>query len=159
MRRAEPASVRSLTFRRTPGTVLGVLTALEAGGGSMYAIAWPLSGLFMISLAAVLGEMASTWPVAGAMFTWVFRLCRSKKRLNPWARYASWVVGSLLLCSHVLLQVRELPAPQPRHATELFAPADRRDLAVCAHHAWRRRALDGTELFLLGRGCHLLGSF
>ncbi|BGP34969.1 hypothetical protein JCM10296v2_006793 [Rhodotorula toruloides] len=88
-----------------PGTVLGVLTALEAGGGSMYAIAWPLSGLFMISLAAVLGEMASTWPVAGAMFTWVFRLCRSKKSLNPWARYASWVVGSLLLCSHVLLQI------------------------------------------------------
>ena len=88
------------------GTTLGVLTALEAGGGSMYAIAWPLSGLFMMSLAAVLGEMASTWPVAGAMFTWVFRLCRSRKGLNPWARYASWVVGSLLLCSHILLQVR-----------------------------------------------------
>ncbi|KPV71547.1 uncharacterized protein RHOBADRAFT_56584 [Rhodotorula graminis WP1] len=88
-----------------PGTTLGVLTALEAGGGSMYAIAWPLSGLFMMSLAAVLGEMASTWPVAGAMFTWVFRLCRSRKGLNPWARYASWVVGSLLLCSHILLQI------------------------------------------------------
>ncbi|GAA6056973.1 hypothetical protein JCM3770_001993 [Rhodotorula araucariae] len=88
-----------------PGTVLGVLTALSAGGGSMYAIAWPLSGLFMMALAAVLGEMASTWPVAGAMFTWVFRLCRSSKSLNPWARYASWIVGSLLLCSHILLQI------------------------------------------------------
>ncbi|BGP42977.1 hypothetical protein JCM10449v2_006992 [Rhodotorula kratochvilovae] len=88
-----------------PGTTLGVLTALEAGGGSMYAIAWPLSGLFMMALAAVLGEMASTWPVAGAMFTWVFRLCRSSKGLNPWARYASWIVGSLLLCSHILLQI------------------------------------------------------
>lgn len=31
----------------------------------MYAIAWPISGLFMLCLAAVLGEMASTWPVAG----------------------------------------------------------------------------------------------
>ncbi|GAA5865779.1 hypothetical protein JCM1840_003257 [Sporobolomyces johnsonii] len=88
-----------------PGTVLGVLTALETGGGSMYAIFWPISGLFMCCLAAVLGEMASTWPVAGAMFTWVFRLCRSKKSLDPWARYASWVTGSLLLCSHVLLQI------------------------------------------------------
>ncbi|GAA5930763.1 hypothetical protein JCM1841_006410 [Sporobolomyces salmonicolor] len=88
-----------------PGTVLGVLTALETGGGSMYAIFWPVSGLFMCCLAAVLGEMASTWPVAGAMFTWVFRLCRSKKSLDPWARYASWVTGSLLLCSHVLLQI------------------------------------------------------
>lgn len=72
----------------------------------MYAIAWPLSGLFMVSLAAILGEMVSTWPVAGAMFTWVFRLCRSKKALNPWARYLSWMTGSLLLCSHLLLQVR-----------------------------------------------------
>ncbi|GAA5984441.1 hypothetical protein JCM10908_003347 [Rhodotorula pacifica] len=88
-----------------PGCTLGVLTALEAGGGSMYAIAWPISGLFMVSLAAILGEMASTWPVAGAMFTWVFRLCRSRKALNPWARYASWIVGSLLLCSHLLLQI------------------------------------------------------
>ncbi|POY75992.1 hypothetical protein BMF94_1077 [Rhodotorula taiwanensis] len=88
-----------------PGCVLGVLTALEAGGGSMYAIAWPLSGLFMVSLAAILGEMVSTWPVAGAMFTWVFRLCRSKKALNPWARYLSWMTGSLLLCSHLLLQI------------------------------------------------------
>lgn len=75
----------------------------------MYAIAWPISGLFMVSLAAILGEMASTWPVAGAMFTWVFRLCRSRKALNPWARYASWIVGSLLLCSHLLLQVRGRP--------------------------------------------------
>lgn len=47
------------------GTVLGVLTAFHTGGGSMYAIAWPISGLFMLCLAAVLGEMASTWPVAG----------------------------------------------------------------------------------------------
>ncbi|GAA5824675.1 hypothetical protein JCM11251_005297 [Rhodosporidiobolus azoricus] len=88
-----------------PGTTLGVLTAFRAGGGSMYTIAWPISGLFLIGVAAVLGEMASTWPVAGASFTWVFRLCRSKRSLNPWARYASWVTGSMLLCSHILLQI------------------------------------------------------
>lgn len=49
------------------GTVLAVLTAMGKGGASMYSIAWPISGLFMLCLAAVLGEMASTWPVAG---TW-----------------------------------------------------------------------------------------
>lgn len=59
----------------------------------------------MLCLAAVLGEMASTWPVAGAMFTWTFRLCRSNRRLDPLARYFSWIVGSFLLFSHVLLQV------------------------------------------------------
>ncbi|GAA5986317.1 hypothetical protein JCM5350_002979 [Sporobolomyces pararoseus] len=88
-----------------PGTVLGVLTALQTGGGSMYAIAWPLSGLFMCAIAAILGEMVSTWPVAGAMFTWVFRLSRSIKALDPWARYLSWMTGSFLLCSHILLQI------------------------------------------------------
>ncbi|GAA5899863.1 uncharacterized protein JCM6883_006013 [Sporobolomyces salmoneus] len=88
-----------------PGTVLGVLTALQTGGGSMYAIAWPLSGLFMCAVAAILGEMVSTWPVAGAMFTWVFRLSRSIKALDPWARYLSWMTGSFLLCSHILLQI------------------------------------------------------
>lgn len=31
----------------------------------MYSVAWPISGLFMLCLAAVLGEMASTWPVSG----------------------------------------------------------------------------------------------
>lgn len=92
----------------TLGTVLGVLTALQTGGGSMYAIAWPLSGLFMCAIAAILGEMVSTWPVAGAMFTWVFRLSRSIKGLDPWARYLSWMTGSFLLCSHILLQVRSV---------------------------------------------------
>ncbi|SCV69196.1 BQ2448_2216 [Microbotryum intermedium] len=88
-----------------PGTVLAVLTAMRTGGSSMYVFAWPISGLFFLSFAAVLGEMASTWPVAGAMFTWTFRLCRSSRRLDPWARYLSWIVGSFLLCSHILLQI------------------------------------------------------
>ena len=47
------------------GTFLGVITALDTGGGVMYAFAWPISGLFMMALAAVLGEMASCYPVAG----------------------------------------------------------------------------------------------
>ncbi|BGP19556.1 hypothetical protein JCM10213_000156 [Rhodosporidiobolus nylandii] len=88
-----------------PGTTLGVLTALRTGGPGLYSIAWPISGLFMIGLAAVLGELASTYPVAGASFTWVFRLCRSKRSLDPWARFASWLTGSALLCSHILLQI------------------------------------------------------
>lgn len=71
----------------------------------MYCWSWPISGLFICALAAVLAEMASTYPVSGAMFTWVFRLCRSSRRLDPFARYLSWVIGSFLLCYHILLQV------------------------------------------------------
>lgn len=49
-----------------PGTFLGVLTAAEVGGSSMYTIGWPIAGLFMLGLVAVLAEMASTYPVAGS---------------------------------------------------------------------------------------------
>ena len=49
------------------------------------------------------------------MFTWVFRLCRSSKRFDSLARYASWVTGSFLLCSHILTQVSfALPSPNWR---------------------------------------------
>lgn len=34
----------------------------------MYTFAWPLSGIFMCGIAAILGEMASTYPVAGTFF-------------------------------------------------------------------------------------------
>lgn len=71
----------------------------------MYAIAWPISGIFMCMLVAVIGEMASTYPVAGAMFTYSFRLCRSTRLLNSSARYISWLVGSFLLCAHILVQI------------------------------------------------------
>ncbi len=82
----------------------------------MYCWSWPISGLFLCALAAVLAEMASTWPVAGANFTWVFRLCRSSRRLDPFARYFSWVIGSFLLCYHILLQI--VIAYQLAHAVE-----------------------------------------
>lgn len=49
-----------------PGTFLGVMTAREVGGSSMYTIGWPIAGLFMLGLVAVLAEMASTYPVAGS---------------------------------------------------------------------------------------------
>lgn len=88
-----------------PGTYLGVLTASEIGGSSMYCIGWPILGIFVCTLVAILAEMASTYPVAGAMFTWSYRLCRSSPILNKYARYISWLVGSMLLAAHLLTQV------------------------------------------------------
>lgn len=88
-----------------PGTFWGFMTAMETGGGSMYAVCWPLVGVFMCTVAAVLGEMASAYPVAGAMFTWTFRLSRSSRRFDSSARYFSWIVGSFMLCYHILTQV------------------------------------------------------
>ena len=42
-----------------------MLTAQEVGGSSMYTIGWPIAGLFMLGLVAILAEMASSYPVAG----------------------------------------------------------------------------------------------
>lgn len=34
------------------------------------------------------------------MFTWVWKLCRTSQRLKNYARFLSWLTGSLLLCGH-----------------------------------------------------------
>lgn len=87
------------------GAFFGVHTAKEYGGYSMLAIGWPLSGLFMCLFTAVLAEMSSSYPVAGAMYTWTFRLCRLSPTLRPLARFLSWLCGSFLLCGHILAQM------------------------------------------------------
>lgn len=49
------------------GAFFGVHTAKEYGGYGMLSIGWPLSGLFMCIFSAVLAEISSSYPVAGAM--------------------------------------------------------------------------------------------
>ncbi|KAH8923846.1 hypothetical protein BT69DRAFT_129596 [Atractiella rhizophila] len=89
-----------------PGVFFGVLTAREYGGSGMIAIGWPLAGIFMTGLVTVLSEFSGAYPVAGAMFTWVFRLCRvTSSPFKGSARFLSWLAGSFLLCSHILAQV------------------------------------------------------
>lgn len=50
------------------GAFFGVHTAKEYGGYGMLSIGWPLSGLCMCIFSAVLAEMSSSYPVAGAMY-------------------------------------------------------------------------------------------
>ena len=106
------------------GAFFGVHTAKEYGGYGMLSIGWPLSGLCMCIFSAVLAEISSSYPVAGAMcvsgslflgcnptdeayrYTWTFRLCRLSPTLRPLARFLSWLCGSFLLCGHILAQVR-----------------------------------------------------
>lgn len=127
----------------------------------MYAIAWPLSGLFMCAIAAILGEMVSTWPVAGAMFTWVFRLSRSIKALDPWARYLSWMTGSFLLCSHILLQVNSSSTltcfTDVQKLMLLARSADYHHLAACAQSSRSCCSLHVERLLVLGHSGNLLG--
>lgn len=82
------------------GGLYGALGAQSLGGGSMLTIAWPLTAIAFSAMSAILAELASAYPHAGAMMTWTFRLCREIPALRPYARFATWFVGSFLLCAH-----------------------------------------------------------
>ncbi|GAA97304.1 uncharacterized protein L969DRAFT_14610 [Mixia osmundae IAM 14324] len=87
------------------GAFFGILTTEDYGGSSALAFGFPITGIFMIIMAAVVAELAGTYPVAGAMYSWTFLLCRACPPLRGSARYISWVTGSFLLCGHILTQV------------------------------------------------------
>ncbi|WAR60051.1 hypothetical protein PtB15_11B693 [Puccinia triticina] len=59
----------------------------------------------MVGLNTVFAEMASAYPVAGAMFTWTFKLARTISWLRDWARPLSWVIGFFLFASHLMVQI------------------------------------------------------
>ncbi|KAA1097673.1 hypothetical protein PGT21_016641 [Puccinia graminis f. sp. tritici] len=90
-------------------------TILQGAFGSVsmsYAVAEPImftlgmliTTTLMTCVNAAFAEMASAFPIAGAMFSWTFKLARANPRLRDWARIISWVVGFLLTTSHVVLQ-------------------------------------------------------
>lgn len=71
----------------------------------MLSIGWPITAIFMVTLSAAMAEFGSAYPYNGAMFTWVWKLCRGSTIFKPWARFLSWVTGSFLLCGHILSQI------------------------------------------------------
>ncbi|KAA1095401.1 hypothetical protein PGTUg99_029591 [Puccinia graminis f. sp. tritici] len=73
-------------------------------GPIMFTVGMLITTVLIACLNAAFGEMASAFPIAGAMFSWTFKLARANPVLRDWARIISWVVGFLLTTSHVILQ-------------------------------------------------------
>ncbi|OCF45080.1 amino acid/metabolite permease [Kwoniella heveanensis CBS 569] len=76
------------------GTINAVSACYSYGGPMMILVAWPISGIFCFFLTLTLSELASAYPVSGAMSSWAWKLARGSvggERL--WA----WTLGGFIL--------------------------------------------------------------
>ncbi|KAA1085403.1 hypothetical protein PGT21_005976 [Puccinia graminis f. sp. tritici] len=100
-------SLSSLAFCNVTvlqGAFGSVSLSYAFSGPIMYTVGMLVTATLMVCLNAVFGEMASAFPISGAMFSWTFKLARSHPHLRDWARIISWVVGFLLSTVHLMLQ-------------------------------------------------------
>lgn len=98
-------SLSCLNIGTIPGSAIGMMTAMTWGGPSVIFWGYLLGMAVMICLSAVIAEMSSAFPAAGAMLTWTFKLARANPQLRDWARFISWLIGTLLFFAHVVIQV------------------------------------------------------
>ncbi|KIR69184.1 amino acid/metabolite permease [Cryptococcus bacillisporus CA1873] len=58
------------------GTIFAVSGTYNYGGPVMILVAWPVSGVLTYFMTLTLSELASAYPVAGAMFSWSWKTAR-----------------------------------------------------------------------------------
>jgi amino acid transporter len=63
----------------------------------MILVAWPMSGLFSFFLTLTLSELASAYPVAGAMASWAWKCARGGVGGE---RKWGWLLGGVVLAGH-----------------------------------------------------------
>lgn len=61
-------------------------------------VMWPLSGIWTIFLTLSLAELASVYPVSGAMASWAWKVARGGV---GWERWWAWLMGGVVLGGHV----------------------------------------------------------
>ncbi|MBW0481071.1 hypothetical protein O181_020786 [Austropuccinia psidii MF-1] len=88
------------------GSFWALSLVLRTIGPILLVVGHAISGVFVLGLSFLWAEMASAFPVAGSIFTWVFKFARSNPYLRDWARLLSWIIGFSLFCAHVMLQLR-----------------------------------------------------
>ena len=88
------------------GAFGSVTVAHLLSGPIMLTVGMFTTATLLACLHGAFAEMASAFPVAGAMFSWTFKLARANPHLRDWARMISWVVGFLLFTSHLVLQLQ-----------------------------------------------------
>ena len=64
----------------------------------MILIMWPIIMAGMLLLTCALAEMASAYPVAGAMATWTWAMARRGVRGE---RYWGWLIGGMVFGYHI----------------------------------------------------------
>ena len=61
-------------------------------------MAWPLSGIVSLSLTLILADLASAFPVAGAMVSWAWKLARAS---IGGERKWGWLMSGIVLGGHM----------------------------------------------------------
>ncbi|KAL1409532.1 hypothetical protein Q8F55_003516 [Vanrija albida] len=80
------------------GTIFAVPGAYRYGGPTMMLVAWPISAVLGVCLVFTLSELASAYPVAGAMASWSWKLARGGVGGE---RYWGWAMGGIVLGGHI----------------------------------------------------------
>lgn len=78
-------------------------------------VAWPMSGLLSMFLTLTLSELASAYPVAGAMASWAWKCARGGVGGE---RKWGWLLGGIVLAGHASAVSRiiayNVPTPQAK---------------------------------------------
>ncbi|OAV89774.1 hypothetical protein PTTG_28553, partial [Puccinia triticina 1-1 BBBD Race 1] len=139
-------SLSTLNIGTIPGAFLGILTAMEWGGPCVIFWGYLLGMVIVLCLSAVVAEIASAYPVAGAMLTWTFKLARANPKLRDWARFISWLVGTLLFVAHVVVQV----ALTSQCTLMVVSVVNRFYPSWIIHSGWQTFLLNAGHLVLCG---------
>nr|XP_019050170.1 amino acid/metabolite permease [Kwoniella bestiolae CBS 10118]OCF29100.1 amino acid/metabolite permease [Kwoniella bestiolae CBS 10118] len=87
-------SISWLNIGALQGTIYAVSGCYAYGGPAMILVAWPTSGVFCFFLTLTLSELASAYPVSGAMSSWAWKLARGGiGGERGWA----WLMGGFML--------------------------------------------------------------
>lgn len=124
--------VFSLSFcnmGNTTASFWGLFSALLSGGPVVMTWGFIIGAILTIIMTAVTAELASAYPISGAMFTCelifffffnmsvilmnggmssgTFKLARSHPSCRRWASFLSWLVGWMMLAAIVFVQVEQ----------------------------------------------------
>ncbi|GMK59081.1 hypothetical protein CspeluHIS016_0700960 [Cutaneotrichosporon spelunceum] len=87
-----------LNINSLQGTIFAVPGAYRYGGPTMMLVAWPVSGILSLCMVATMSELASAYPVAGAMSSWAWKLTRNG---IGGERYWGWIVSAFVMGGHI----------------------------------------------------------
>ncbi|KAL7419653.1 hypothetical protein Q5752_005567 [Cryptotrichosporon argae] len=80
------------------GTIYAVSGTYSYGGPGMILVAWPITALISLPLTLTLSELASAYPVSGAMASWAWKAARlGVGGERGWG----WLMGGVVLGGHI----------------------------------------------------------
>ncbi|ORY27495.1 amino acid permease-domain-containing protein [Naematelia encephala] len=91
-------AISSLNIGALQGTVYAVSGTYKYGGPMMILVAWPISGFCSLFLTLSMSELASAYPVSGAMASWAWKAARGGVGGE---RGWGWLMGGTVIGGHV----------------------------------------------------------